>query len=46
MKGAALRALSLANKDLEEYKVYVGSPAKLIKVPRNKLNILKDLNNN
>ena len=39
-EGTALGALSLANKDLEEYKVYAGVPAKLIKA-RNKLNILK-----
>ena len=39
-EGSTLGALSLANKDLEEYKVYAGIPAKLIKA-RNKLNILK-----
>ena len=39
-EGAALGALSLANKNLEEYKVYAGVPAKPIK-DRNKLNILK-----
>ena len=39
-EGTTLGALSLANKDLEEYKVYAGIPAKLIK-PRNKINILK-----
>ena len=39
-EGSTLGALSLANKDLEEYKVYAGIPAKLIKA-RNKTNILK-----
>ena len=39
-EGSALGALSLANKDLEEYKVYAGIPAKPIKA-RNKVNILK-----
>jgi galactoside O-acetyltransferase len=39
-EGTTLGALSLANKDLEEYKVYAGIPAKLVKV-RNKTNILK-----
>jgi acetyltransferase-like isoleucine patch superfamily enzyme len=38
-EGSTLGALSLANKDLEEYKVYAGIPAKLIKA-RNKVNIL------
>ena len=39
-EGATLGALSLANENLEEYKVYAGIPHKLIKV-RNKTNILK-----
>lgn len=39
-EGATLGALSLANDNLEEYKVYAGIPHKLIKV-RNKTNILK-----
>ena len=39
-EGATLGALSLAIKDLEEYKVYAGIPAKPIKA-RNKVNILK-----
>ena len=39
-EGSTLGALSLANKDLEEYKVYAGIPAKLLMV-RNKKNILK-----
>ena len=39
-EGATLGALSLANKDLEEYTVYAGIPAKPIR-PREKLNILK-----
>jgi len=39
-EGATLGALSLAIKDLEEYKVHAGIPAKPIKA-RNKLNILK-----
>lgn len=39
-EGSAIGALSLANKDLEEYKVYAGIPAKIIKA-RNKINILK-----
>ena len=38
--GSALGALSLANEDLEEYKLYAGIPARLIK-SRNKTNILK-----
>lgn len=39
-EGATLGAMSLAIKDLEEYKVHAGIPAKPIKA-RNKLNILK-----
>ena len=39
-EGSTLGALSLANKDLEGYKVYAGIPAKFIKA-RNKVNILK-----
>jgi len=39
-EGATLGALSLANKDLMDYKVYAGTPAKIIK-DRNKKNILK-----
>ena len=39
-EGATLGALSLAIKDLEEYTVHAGIPAKPIKA-RNKLNILK-----
>ena len=39
-EGSTLGALSLANKDLEEYKLYGGVPAKLIKA-RKKINILK-----
>ena len=39
-EGSALGALSLANKGLQEYKLYAGIPAKLIKA-RNKKNILK-----
>ena len=39
-EGACLGALSLANKTLEEYKLYVGIPAKIIK-NRNKEEILK-----
>ena len=39
-EGATLGALSLANRDMEEYKVYAGTPAKIIK-DRNKKNILK-----
>lgn len=39
-EGSTLGALSLANKDLEGYKVYAGIPAKLLMV-RNKKNILK-----
>ena len=39
-EGSASGALSLINKDLEEYKLYAGIPAKLIKI-RNKENILK-----
>lgn len=39
-EGSALGALSLANKNLQEYKLYAGIPAKLIK-KRNKQNILK-----
>ncbi len=39
-EGSASGALSLINKDLEEYKLYAGIPAQLIK-PRNKENILK-----
>ena len=38
--GATLGALSLANKDLDEYTVYAGIPAKPLKA-REKLNILK-----
>jgi galactoside O-acetyltransferase len=38
-EGATLGALSLANKDLSGYKVYAGTPARLIK-ERNKENIL------
>ena len=39
-EGSTLGALSLANDDLEEYKLYAGIPAKPIK-ERNKINILK-----
>ena len=39
-EGSTLGALSLANNDLKEYKVYAGIPAKPIK-ERNKINILK-----
>lgn len=39
-EGATLGALSLANKDLSEFKVYAGTPARLLK-ERNKENILK-----
>lgn len=39
-EGACLGALSLANKDLQEYTLYAGIPAKLIKL-RNKEEILK-----
>lgn len=39
-EGAALGALSLANKDLKEYSLYAGIPAKPIK-KRNKNNIRK-----
>ena len=39
-EGATLGALSLATKDLEEYKVFAGIPAKPIK-DRNKQNIIK-----
>lgn len=39
-EGSTLGALSLANKDLEAYRVYAGIPAKYIK-SRNKINILK-----
>ena len=39
-EGATLGALSLANKDLSEYKLYAGTPARLLK-DRNKENILK-----
>ena len=39
-EGSTLGALSLANKDLEEYKLYAGIPARFIK-SRNKINILK-----
>ncbi len=38
-EGSVLGALSLANKDLEEYRVYAGIPARHIK-DRNKQNIL------
>jgi acetyltransferase-like isoleucine patch superfamily enzyme len=38
-EGATLGALSLANKDLSEYKIYAGTPGRLIK-ERNKENIL------
>lgn len=46
-EGACLGALSLANKTLEEYSLYAGIPAKLLK-KRNKKEILeleKNLNN-
>ena len=39
-EGATLGALSLASRDLKEYCVYAGIPAKPLKV-RDKLNILK-----
>lgn len=39
-EGSTLGALSFANKDLEEYKVYAGIPARLIWA-RNKVKILK-----
>lgn len=39
-EGACLGALSLANKNLEEYKLYVGIPAKFIKL-RNKDEIIQ-----
>jgi len=39
-EGATLGALSLASKDLDEYSVYAGIPARFIKA-RNKENILK-----
>tara|TARA_Y200000002_G_scaffold53837_1_gene39320 strand:- start:2651 stop:3205 length:555 start_codon:yes stop_codon:yes gene_type:complete len=39
-EGSTLGALSLANKDLDEYKLYAGIPARFIKA-RDKTNILK-----
>jgi acetyltransferase-like isoleucine patch superfamily enzyme len=39
-EGACLGALSLANKNLNEYSLYAGIPAKLLKL-RNKAEILK-----
>lgn len=39
-EGSAVGALSLVNKDLEEWKLYVGIPATIIKV-RNKSKILE-----
>ena len=38
-EGACLGALSLANKDLTEYSLYVGIPAKFLKL-RNKMEII------
>ena len=39
-EGASLGALSMANKNLDEYKIYAGIPARFIK-KRNRKNILK-----
>lgn len=39
-EGSALGALSLANRDLEEYKLYAGIPARFLK-NRNRDNIIK-----
>jgi acetyltransferase-like isoleucine patch superfamily enzyme len=39
-EGACLGALSMANKDLEEYSLYAGIPSRLLKA-RNKSEILK-----